>query len=99
MAGSRAMSAREPGQVRKEAALSGHLQALRGRPTGACGLRTRPGAVLDGGCTVRFHRRPRAPGGRAPGDLTDVPVSPSASLYPPPLPRTFAYVVGQDHVV
>ena len=35
MAGSRAMSTREPGQVRKEAALSGHRQAMRGRPTGA----------------------------------------------------------------
>ena len=35
MAGSRATSAREPGQVRKEAALSGHRWAMRGRPVGA----------------------------------------------------------------
>jgi hypothetical protein len=35
MAGSRSTSAREPGQVRKEAALSGPRRAMRGRPTGA----------------------------------------------------------------
>ena len=35
--------AREPGQVRKEAALSGHRQAQRECPTGAGERRTRPG--------------------------------------------------------
>ena len=34
MVGSRSTSAREPGQVRKEAALSGHRWAVRGRPAG-----------------------------------------------------------------
>src|SRR2546423_1243968 len=55
MAGSRAMSAREPGQVRKEAALSGHRQAMRGRPTGAGGRWQPSEGHLDGGCTVRFE--------------------------------------------
>src|SRR4051794_31419849 len=34
MVGSRPTSARESGQVRKEAALSGHRRAVRGRPAG-----------------------------------------------------------------
>ena len=96
MAGSRAMSAREPGQVRKEA-------ALQRSPAGGCGVArpelasrwTRPGTVLDGGCTVRFLRRRRRPGGTR---LTG-PVPASASLYRRHRPRTFADVVGQDHVV
>ena len=54
MVRSRAMEAREPGQVRKEAALSGHLQALRERRTGAAGRRPRPGTGFEGGCTVHF---------------------------------------------
>jgi len=47
------MKARESGQVRKEAALSGYLQALRERWTGATGGSCDPGTDLDGGCTVR----------------------------------------------
>ena len=43
MAGSRAMSAREPGQVRKEAALSGHRQAQRGRPIRSSRAANAPG--------------------------------------------------------
>ena len=65
MAGSRAMSAREPGQVRKEAALSGHRQAQRDRPAGATGRCQRRGVHLEGGCTVRFFPRRAAAGERA----------------------------------
>ena len=46
------MKAREPGQVRKEAALSGHLQALRECRFGATGGSRGLGTDLDGGCTV-----------------------------------------------
>ncbi len=49
-----AVKAREPGQVRKEAALSGHLQALRECRFGATGGSRGPGTDLDGGCTVIF---------------------------------------------
>ena len=94
MAGSRSMSAREPGQVRKEAAFSGHRQATRGRPTGACSRWTRSETVLDGGCTVRFP-----PSGATAATRIDRPVTASASLYRRHRPRTFADVVGQDHVV
>ncbi len=48
------MEIREPGQVRKEAALSGHLQALRERRTGATNRRPRLGFHFEGGCTIRF---------------------------------------------
>ena len=53
MAGSRALSAREPGQVRKEAALSGSAQAPRTSLAGAEVRRTRPKAV--------FRRRVHGP--------------------------------------
>ncbi len=52
MAGSRAVSAREPGQVREEAALSDTAHAPRISLAGAEDRRTRPRARLDGGCTV-----------------------------------------------
>src|SRR4051812_42471490 len=81
MAGSRAVSAREPGQVRKEAALSGHRQAQRDCPTGA----------LDG---ERAGGPVSKEGARSP-----YPPTPMASLYRRHRPRTFADVVGQEHVV
>src|SRR3954466_15301116 len=58
MAGSRAMSAREPGQVRKEAALSGHRQAQRGRPIRSSRAANAPGepASREGARSV-FRRR------------------------------------------
>src|SRR5213082_1514648 len=43
MAGSRAVDAREPGQVREEAALSDTAHATRGSSTGAEDRRERPG--------------------------------------------------------
>src|SRR3954464_10430423 len=82
MAGSRAVSAREPGQVRKEAALSGHRQAQRDCPTGVTERRTRRGTHFERGCTVHF-----------------IHSAPMASLYRRHRPRTFADVVGQEHVV
>jgi hypothetical protein len=54
MAGSRAMGAREPGQIREEAALSESVHAPRIGLAGAKGQRARPRARLDNGCTVRF---------------------------------------------
>ena len=54
MAGSRAMTAREPGQVREEAALSGHRQAQREFPAGAERSGQPPVAGHDAGCTVRL---------------------------------------------
>ena len=72
MAGSRAVSDREPGQVRKEAALSGPAHAPRTSLAGAEGRRARPKTSFDDGCTVRFFamarsrpRTGRAPAGRA----------------------------------
>ena len=139
MARSRAMEAREPGQVRKEAALSGHLQALRERRTGARDGGRAPGTGFDGGCTVHFlFRVGSAPAGTAARRLTSTgfgapaaseprcsvdtasapasfslanpanvsiapldsnPVSTGPSLYRRHRPRTFADVVGQEHVV
>src|SRR5215204_3632279 len=52
MVRSRAMVAREPGQVREEAALSDTDHAPWGSLTGARGRRERSKADLDGGCTV-----------------------------------------------
>jgi ketosteroid isomerase-like protein len=54
MAGSRAASAREPGQIREEAALSDTARAPRTSLAGAEDRRARPGTSFDGGCTVRF---------------------------------------------
>src|SRR5512135_1964412 len=95
------MESCEPGQVRKEAALSGHLQAQRERRTGATNDGRALGPRFDRGCTVRFlfgsvrnqNRAHRAP------DYTRVPVSTGPSLYRRHRPRTFADVVGQEHVV
>ncbi len=55
MAGSRAVSAREPGQIRKEAALSGSAHAPRTSLAGAEDRRARPKTVFDDGCTVRYQ--------------------------------------------
>jgi hypothetical protein len=52
MAGSRAASAREPGQVREEAALSDTARAPRTSLAGAEDRRARPGTGFGGGCTV-----------------------------------------------
>jgi ketosteroid isomerase-like protein len=54
MAGSRAASAREPGQIREEAALSDTARAPRISLAGADDRRARPGTSFEGGCTVRF---------------------------------------------
>jgi hypothetical protein len=48
------METREPGQVRKEAALSGHLQALRERRTGVRNDGRASVTGFDGGCTVHL---------------------------------------------
>jgi uncharacterized protein len=53
MAGSRAASAREPGQIREEAALSDTARAPRTSLAGAEDRRARPGTSFEGGCTVR----------------------------------------------
>jgi ketosteroid isomerase-like protein len=54
MAGSRAVSAREPGQIREEAALSGSAHAPRIGLAGAEDRRARPKPGFDGGCTVHL---------------------------------------------
>lgn len=54
MAGSRAVSARESGQVREEAALSESAHAPRIGLAGAEDQRARPEAGFDGGCTVHY---------------------------------------------
>ena len=54
MAGSRAVDAREPGQIREEAALSDTGHASRTSLAGAEDRRARPGTDFDGGCTVHF---------------------------------------------
>jgi len=59
MAGSRAVSACEPGQIRKEAALSESVHAPRISLAGAEDRRARPGTRLDGGCTVHYLTRKR----------------------------------------
>ena len=57
MAGSRAASAREPGQIREEAALSDTARAPRTSLAGADDRRARPGTSFEGGCTVRLPGR------------------------------------------
>jgi ketosteroid isomerase-like protein len=52
MAGSRAASAREPGQIREEAALSDTARAPRTSLAGANGRRARPRTSFEAGCTV-----------------------------------------------
>ncbi len=52
MAGSRAASAREPGQIREEAALSDTARAPRTSLAGADDRRARPSVGLEDGCTV-----------------------------------------------
>ena len=103
------METREPGQVRKEAALSGHLQALRGRRTGVgkrwqrLGFRPRrrvhgpPAQSCPYGGLRSLRPCPLSP---AEG-LTrlDRTVSTAPSLYRRHRPRTFADVIGQEHVV
>jgi hypothetical protein len=54
MAGSRAVSDREPGQIREEAALSEAVHAPRTSLAGAEGRRARPKTGFDDGCTVHF---------------------------------------------
>jgi ketosteroid isomerase-like protein len=58
MAGSRAVSDREPGQVRKEAALSGPAHAPRTNLAGAKNWRARPKTHFDDGCTVHSFTMP-----------------------------------------
>ena len=57
MAGSRAVSDRESGQVREEAALSGPAHAPRISLAGAEGRRARPEESFDGGCTVHYSAK------------------------------------------
>jgi len=54
MAGSRAVGDREPGQIRKEAALSGPAHAPRTNLAGAEVRRARPRIHHEDGCTVHF---------------------------------------------
>jgi ketosteroid isomerase-like protein len=54
MAGSRAASAREPGQIREEAALSVTARAPRASLAGAEDRRARPRTSFEAGCTVHF---------------------------------------------
>src|SRR3954470_13476779 len=108
MAGSRATSAREPGQVRKEAALSGHRRAQRGRPVGASevGSPRRPSST-EGARSISLREMdwenalarilPRRAGFAGGSPRLRRPLA--ASLYRRHRPRTFADVVGQDHVV
>src|SRR5688500_9175664 len=97
MAGSRATSAREPGQVRKEAALSDPRCAMRGRPRRSRSQRTRSGNRLRRRVHGPLSSSTETP---APGARLHPPVPPvSASLYRRHRPRSFADVVGQEHVV
>src|SRR3954447_19886971 len=103
MAGSRATSNCEPGQVRKEAALSGHRRALRGRPAGACDTSSprRPSST-EGARSISQREMAWEEFAEAnfPGGLTSRLGRPlAASLYRRHRPRTFADVVGQEHVV
>src|SRR5215213_5060001 len=72
---------------------------MRGRPTGATSSERVRGTCFEGGCTVRFSSPRRRRGG--PGRALDSTVVPpaSASLYRRHRPRSFADVVGQEHVV
>jgi ketosteroid isomerase-like protein len=58
MAGSRAASAREPGQIREEAALSDTARAPRSSLAGADDRRARSRAGLEDGCTVHTALMP-----------------------------------------
>ena len=69
MVGSRSTSAREPGQVRKEAALSGHRWAVRGRPAGVSEVDSpRRPTSTEGARSTFFSswRRGRHDGSRRP---------------------------------
>ena len=59
MAGSRAASAREPGQIREEAALSVTARAPRTSLAGAEDRRARPRTSFEAGCTVHAFSRMR----------------------------------------
>src|SRR3954470_14161171 len=97
MVGSRATSARESGQVRKEAALSGHRWAMRGRPAGVSEVDSpRRPTSTEGARSTFFLRRAHA-GAAGRASRLNAPVA--ASLYRRHRPRTFADVVGQEHVV
>src|SRR3954452_23212241 len=86
MAGSRAMSAREPGQVRKEAALSGHREAMRGRPTGATSSERVRGTCFEGGCTAPFFPPRATPGRTGPGTRLERRAARLRLALPPPPP-------------
>ena len=64
MVRSRAMRARESGQVRKEAALSGSEQATRIVLTGASLQRKRPGTAFEGGPARSMPSNATSPAGR-----------------------------------
>jgi hypothetical protein len=53
------METREPGQIRKEAALSGLLHVPRASLTGAKTRLKRLGTGFEAGCTVRIHSAQR----------------------------------------
>ncbi len=61
MARSRAVDAREPGQIREEAALSDTAHAPWGSLAGVSDRKVRSGTSFDGGCTVHYLRVSRAP--------------------------------------
>ena len=79
------MGDREPGQVRKEAALSGSAHAQWGLLAGAGGPGTASESRFDGGCTVTSIRAARVSDGQG-------------SLYNRHRPTRFAELVGQEHV-
>ena len=62
MAGSRAASACESGQIREEAALSDTARAPRISLAGAEDRRARPRTSFEEGCTVRFPTHGRRGG-------------------------------------
>jgi DNA polymerase III subunit gamma/tau len=95
------MDAREPGQVREEAALSDPVHAPRGSLIGVRDRRARPEAHFDGGCTVRSFRRcrSRVPSGSLGSGGAQGYDGLVLSLYRRHRPRTFDDVVGQGHIV
>ena len=96
------MIAREPGQVREEAALSDTDHAPRGSLRGAQSRRERPEPLHNGGCTV--HSSLADPSG-CDGHLFVASTPRLAwrrtvlSLYRRHRPSTFDDVVGQEHIV
>ena len=88
MARSRAVAAREPGQVRKEAALSGNRQAPRDRRAGAAGDESRRSPGLRRGVhgPLRSRVAPPGPVGPAPrrGTLAGAADVRPLALPPPP---------------